>query len=72
MSNWHYPSTPGVEKESFRLLALFDQRVSQDDWDEYETETEAAMAALTARADAISSRLNGIRCALIRAQSKLI
>lgn len=67
-----YLTTPNVEAEAFRLLAMFDERVSTSVWNTTEAEVAAAIAAMESRANALETRLTRIRGAIFRIQQKLI
>lgn len=61
-----YPTTPNIEQEAFRLLALFDLRISLVDWTVVEATIIASMAEQTSKQAQITADIEEIHKAIQR------
>jgi hypothetical protein len=63
-----YPSTPNIEAESFRLLALYDLDISSTEWNVMSLEISNAMAAVTGAVNGLEASLNEVQKMIVKIQ----
>ena len=67
-----YPETPNIEEESFRILNVFDVKISQIAWDAIEVEINQSLADVQSASTAIDSDLTALRKTLLKVRHTLL
>jgi hypothetical protein len=59
--NFYYETLPNIEEEGFRLLNVYDAKISQTDWNVIRAEISSAVVGSQGRSNSIATKLRALR-----------